>query len=153
MRFLKLIFQFVGWTVLTLLAVAVIVRYVDGDRRASMSPRVAHYAPAQAEAPIDVTADAMAMAYERNSVAADEMFKGHTVRVSGKVTAINTDLLNRPVLELDGQVNQFLQPQAILQDSERSQAARINVGETVRLLCTGAGDVAKAPMMNDCSFR
>ena len=100
----------------------------------------------------DVHATQLAAAYERNGVSADAQFKGQALRVTGKVTAIGTDLFNHAVITLDGAVNPFLQPSATLKESERSRAGSISAGQKVVLLCTGAGDVVKAPMLKDCKF-
>ena len=102
--------------------------------------------------PIEVQATQLAAAYDRNGVGADGQFKGRSLRVTGYVTAIGTDVFNHAVVTLDGKVNPFLQPQAILSESERSRAGTLNVGQKVVLVCTGAGDVIKAPMLNDCAF-
>lgn len=102
--------------------------------------------------PIDVQATQIAAAYERNGVSADAQFKGRALRVTGSVTAIGTDVFNHAVVTLEGGVNPFLQPQAVLNESERSRAGSLSVRQKVVLACTGAGDVIKAPMLKDCTF-
>lgn len=152
MKALKLILKGIAYTLAGLFAIGLVAGLAGVNRSDGSSSAASTSAPALAEVPIDVTAQALAASYERNSVAADETFKGRALRITGRIVAINTDVFNHAVLVLDGRVNEFLQPQATLQDSERGQAARVSVGQTVRLLCTGAGDVVKAPMMKDCSF-
>lgn len=109
-------------------------------------------AAAAEDAAVDVKASQLAAAYERNGVSADGQFKGRSLRVTGSVTAVGTDVFNHAVVTLEGNVNPFLQPSAVLVESERSRAGSLNVGQTVILVCTGAGDVIKAPMLKDCTF-
>jgi hypothetical protein len=97
-----------------------------------------------------VQASQIAADYAQNSVAADAKYKGQSLRVEGKVVAINTDLTGSAVVVLDGRANQFLQPQAVLAPSERGRASGLRAGEMVVVLCVGAGDVLKAPMLRDC---
>jgi len=49
----------------------------------------------------------LASAYDQNTVAADQRFKGKRFKVTGTVVDINTDFLDRPYLVLDGRVNRL----------------------------------------------
>lgn len=145
-----------GWLILSLLVVL----------GSSSTPTTASTAPAQqapssstatapAAAPAEqlksYTAKQVASSYEENTVAADMQFKGKKVKVSGRITDINTDFLGRPYLVLAG-TNDFLGPQFGFDKSEMSVMATLKKGATVNVICTGKGDVAKVPMFEDCEM-
>lgn len=96
------------------------------------------------------TARDIARAYNENTVAADQRFKGKKFKVSGTVGSINTDLFGRPYLTLRGGVNQFMEPQFSFSKGAADQLATLRAGSKVELICTGNGDVAKTPMNTDC---
>lgn len=107
--------------------------------------------PAPVDQPLlQVTASQLAQAYDRNTVAADQQFKGKRFQVTGVVDSINTNFLGRPYLTLRGGVNQFMEPQFELDRSYESYAAKLQAGMRVSLVCTGSGDVAKTPMSKGC---
>lgn len=105
-----------------------------------------------AELPV-VTADAIAKAYDENTVAADQRFKGKQFKVSGVIDAINTDFMGDPYITLKGGVNQFMEPQFKFDKAALDQLATLKKGMTVTLVCTGAGDIAKTPMNEECSLQ
>lgn len=91
----------------------------------------------------------VAASYDENTVAADMKFKGKRVKVSGKVTDINTDFMGNPYLVLAG-TNPYLGPQFKFEKSDMQALAAVKKGATVHVICTGLGDVAKMPMFEDC---
>ncbi|WP_449106709.1 OB-fold protein [Pseudomonas mohnii] len=108
-------------------------------------------APAPA-APIPAYLSAqVAASYDENTVAADMKFKGKRVKVSGKVTDINTDFMGNPYLVLAGN-NPYLGPQFKFSKSDVEAMAAVKKGATVHVICTGLGDIAKTPMFDDCEM-
>ncbi|HGO9723690.1 TPA: hypothetical protein ACLECI_002299 [Pseudomonas aeruginosa] len=98
----------------------------------------------------EYTAQQLAQAYDRNTVAADQQFKGKRFKVTGVVDSINTDLFGNPYVTLRGGVNQFMEPQFQLDEAHANYAAGLQSGMRISLLCTGRGDTAKTPMSKDC---
>ncbi|MGH8386705.1 MAG: OB-fold protein [Pseudomonas sp.] len=94
----------------------------------------------------------IAAAYNRNTVAADQTFKGQQFKVSGTVVSINTDYRDRPYVTMKGGVNRFSDPHFTIVKEEENFAATLEPGSVVTLACTGKGDVAKTPMSGDCTF-
>lgn len=135
----------------------VLVAMASGDRPSSKpAPASSSQSqPAKVIAPveplIEVSAQQLAQAYDRNTVAADQQFKGKTFKVTGVVDSINTDLFGNPYVTLRGGVNQFMEPQFKLDDAHANYAAGLQSGMRISLICTGSGDVAKTPMSKDCS--
>lgn len=110
--------------------------------------------PAKSVAPTaplqEISAQQLAQAYDRNTVAADQQFKGKRFKVSGVVDSINTDLFGKPYVTLRGGVNQFMQPQFKLGSEHANYAASLQQGMRITLECRGRGDVAKTPMSDEC---
>ena len=99
---------------------------------------------------LEVSAKQLAQAYERNTVAADQQFKGKRFKVTGVVDSINTDLFGNPYVTLRGGVNQFMEPQFELGRAHANYAAGLQQGMRIGLVCKGRGDVAKTPMSDEC---
>lgn len=110
--------------------------------------------PAKVAAPAEplkaYSVQQLAQAYDRNTVAADQQFKGKRFQVTGTVDSINTDMFGNPYVTLRGGVNQFMEPQFELDEQHASYAAGLQSGMRISLVCTGRGDVAKTPMSKDC---
>ncbi|MGN5580971.1 hypothetical protein VF687_03935 [Stutzerimonas sp. Brlt_13] len=106
---------------------------------------------ASAEPLREISAQQLAQAYDRNTVAADQQFKGKRFKVTGVVESINTDLFGNPYVTLRGGVNQFMEPQFQLDDAHANYAAGLQSGMRISLICIGGGDVAKTPMSKDCA--
>ncbi|SDW30467.1 tRNA_anti-like [Pseudomonas syringae] len=98
------------------------------------------------------TAAQLASAYDRNTVAADQQFKGKAYKITGTVSSINTDFRGRPYITLQGGVNQFMEPQFSFEDAKDPAIAQLQKGNRITLACTGKGDIAKTPMSEDCQF-
>ena len=99
-----------------------------------------------------VTASDIAFAYNENTVAADQKFKGKKFKISGTVVDINTDFMGDPYITLRGGVNQFMEPQFGFEKSDAAQLANLKKGSKVTLICVGKGDIAKTPMSGSCSL-
>ncbi|MNO80895.1 TRNA-anti-like protein [compost metagenome] len=132
----------------------VLVGMVTSERSPSQSVSRNQSQPAKVVAPaeplIEVSAQQLAQAYERNTVAADQQFKGQRFKVTGVVDSINTDLFGKPYVTLRGGVNQFMEPQFKLDSDHRNYAAGLQQGLRISLICKGRGDVAKTPMSDEC---
>lgn len=143
----------IGFAWLALMVVAM----ASGDRAASTPSATSskQSQPAKVEAPAEplfaVSAQQLAQAYDRNTVAADQQFKGKRFKVTGVVDSINTDMFGNPYVTLRGGVNQFMEPQFELNDAHANYAAGLQSGMRISLICTGRGDVAKTPMSKDCA--
>ncbi|ATR81715.1 hypothetical protein CS390_03710 [Pseudomonas sp. HLS-6] len=142
----------IGFAWLALMVVAM----ASGDRPSSKpAPASSSQSqPAKVVAPVEplleVSAQQLAQAYDRNTVAADQQFKGKRFKVTGVVESINTDLFGNPYVTLRGGVNQFMEPQFQLDDAHANYAAGLQSGMRISLICTGSGDVAKTPMSKGC---
>lgn len=140
-----------AWLALVLVAMA------SGDRSSdrSVAKSSSQSQPAKVAAPAaplqEYSAQQLAQAYGRNTVAADQQFKGKRFKVTGTVDSINTDMFGNPYVTLRGGVNQFMEPQFELDEAHANYAAGLQSGMRISLICTGRGDVAKTPMSKGCA--
>ena len=142
----------IGFAWLALMVVAM----ASGERPSgkAAAPTTCQSQPAEVAAAVvpvfEVNTQQLAQAYDRNTVAADQQFKGKRFKVTGVVESINTDLFGNPYVTLRGGVNQFMEPQFQLDDAHANYAAGLQSGMRISLICTGSGDVAKTPMSKGC---
>ena len=108
-------------------------------------------APVATAPPIEVSARKLFKEYDANEVSADDSYKGKRLRVTGTVQSIDKDFMNHVMIRL-GTGNQFIPVDARMEDSEKSNAARLTKGTTVTLICTGHGRTIGRPQLKDCGF-
>jgi hypothetical protein len=87
--------------------------------------------------------------YDANEVAADNRYKGKPVRVTGRVYAVEKNLMGAAVLGLTSG-NVIFQTMATLTPDATRAAAALAKGDTVVVQCTGNGSMMRMPMLEDC---
>lgn len=97
------------------------------------------------------TAQEITDAYERNTVSADQQFKGKWILMKGVVASISTDISNDAYVTFDT-ANSFNSPRATFIKTENDELATLNKGQHIRALCIGNGDILKTPMLKDCTL-
>ncbi|QKV52375.1 OB-fold protein [Comamonas antarctica] len=122
------------------------------QREADEAQARALQAKQEADSLPTVTATEMVKAYEANTIAADQQFKGKKFKVTGTIGDINTDIMGNPYLVLRASGNPFNQPQFSFDKGASAQLANVTKGSKITLICTGKGDVAKTPMSGSCSI-
>ncbi|WP_445441731.1 OB-fold protein [Citrobacter freundii] len=90
-------------------------------------------------------------AYERNTVSADQQFKGKWILMEGDVTNISTDISNDAYVTFDA-TNSFYSPRAKFISKERDKLASLTKGQHIVVLCIGDGDTLKTPILKDCTL-
>ena len=161
---MKKVFKWIGLVLLGLFILGVIVDATKSpEEKAAQQAARDQIKVQQAQAKADqekqelaslpsVTASEMVNAYESNTVAADQQFKGKRFKVTGTVSDINTDLMGDPYLVLRIGGNSFNQPHYGFNKDAGAQLAKISKGSKVSMICTGKGDIAKTPMSGDCTL-
>lgn len=124
----------------------------QAERAKQKEENDAAQAKAEADNLPNYTPSDLTKAYEANTVAADEKFKGKKFKVTGVINDIRTDFMDNPYLVLNASGNPFMLPQFSFNKSSKSQLANLQKGNQVTLICTGKGDVAKTPMSGDCTL-
>ncbi|MFP7836555.1 OB-fold protein [Pseudomonas aeruginosa] len=137
-----------AWPALVLVGMATSERSPGRSVSGNQSQPAKVMAPAE---PLrEISAQQLAQAYDRNTVAADQQYKGKRFKVTGVVGSISTDIFGNPYVTLRGGVNQFMEPQFELDEAHANYAAGLQAGMRISLICIGRGDVAKTPMSKDC---
>lgn len=145
----SLVIKIGGGFVLLMILIAIF----GPDQPANTSTAEAETMPAAVPVPaFKTTAADIAAAYDQNTVAADNQYKGKRFEVTGVISEIRTDMMDNAVLELKGNINPYMEPQASLIDSEKAKAAELQKGMKITLSCEGSGDIAKTPMMRNCAI-
>ena len=92
--------------------------------------------------------------YQANEVAADDKYKGKRLLVSGSVAGIDkSGLTGESVILKLATANQFMPISAEMQDEEKSKAAKLSKGDSVKLLCSGNGMTLGFLHLGDCTLR
>jgi len=100
-------------------------------------------------APVEITARQLYRDYEANEVAADVLYKGKRLLISGEVAAIQADLLDEPQVLLNaGSVEQVM-----ISGLSREEAGVLGEGDAVLAACTGNGMILGAPVTRDCELQ
>lgn len=117
----------------------------------AVASQAAVTSPAPAEPLQAYTSSQVASSYDESTVAADILFKGKRVQVTGQITDISTDYFGNPYLVMGGK-NQYLGPRFKFDRSAMSDIASLKKGESVKVNCIGEGDVLRTPMFEDCAI-
>ena len=95
---------------------------------------------------ISVTAVDLYSAYENNALRADNTYKGKFVRVTGKVSSVDQDLLTKkPYVKLISADNPYINYVYVyFKEAELSKVADLESGQTIRVVgnCEGKGVIS-----------
>ena len=106
-------------------------------------------APVVPVVPVEISARQLHRDYEANEVAADVLYKGKRLLITGEVASIQTDLMDKPQVQLKaGSVDQVM-----ISGLSREEAGALGKGDTVLAACTGNGMILGSPMTRDCELQ
>ena len=96
--------------------------------------------------------DEISKDFEQNEVRALGKYKDNVFIVIGKIANIQAGINDEPFVVLQTS-NQFdlNRPQARFGESDHQKIAELNKGDTIKLLCSGNGEVGGTPMLG-CTF-
>ncbi|MXO50147.1 hypothetical protein GRI42_02370 [Erythrobacter gaetbuli] len=95
-----------------------------------------------------VTASDLQASFERNEIATIQRFQGDVVMVSGRVSSVDADLFDRPVIRLKTGSWRNISVPVSAHDS--NFAAKLNPGDEVFVICVGINEVMGSPVFADC---
>jgi len=101
--------------------------------------------------PISVTSSEYYKKYQENEVAADNLYKGKKILITGKIESINKDVTDDVYVSLSGEGEISFDVQCHL--SEPGKAAELKKGQKITILGTGEGMVIGFPQVKDCSIQ
>lgn len=110
---------------------------------------IAPVVPVVPVVPVEISARQLHRDYEANEVAADVLYKGKRLLITGEVASIQTDLMDKPQVQLKaGSVDQVM-----ISGLSREEAGALGKGDTVLAACTGNGMILGSPMTRDCELQ
>ena len=89
--------------------------------------------------------------YDANEVAADNRYKGKPVRVTGRVLAVEKNLMGAAMVDLTSG-NHVFRTIAILTPDATPRAAVLVKGDTVVIQCKGGGMMMRMAQLDDCDL-
>lgn len=98
---------------------------------------------------VELAARQLYLDYQANEIAADVLYKGKPLLISGDVEAIQGDFMDQPVVHLSAGPD----ARVLLMGLTTSVAAGLRKGETITAACTGDGMALDAPTMRHCDLR
>jgi hypothetical protein len=122
----------------------------SGDHVSTTSVTTTTPSTSQRQPQLTVSALRLFDDYQANEVAADQVYRGRWLRITGVVDAINKDFLDKTYLTLQTS-NMFMSVHATLMGTEGG-AASLRRGQQVALICKGQGMTMGSPMLDDCTF-
>lgn len=137
------------WIVGGVFALLIIIGMSGEDKPGAGSPSAEQ--AAAPTPPIAVTAKELAAAYEENEAAAQLKFGKSVLNVTANISAIQLGIGDKPFLVLEG-TNQFMGPQAQLDEAGQAQAATLKKGQKISLTCQKVSEVVATPMLEGCSI-
>jgi putative nucleic acid binding protein len=89
--------------------------------------------------------------YDANEVAADNQYKGKSLRVTGRILSIEKNLMGAARLDL-ASGNPVFRVIATIDSVDTPRAAVLAKGDTVLVQCTGAGSFMRMPQLDRCAL-
>lgn len=117
---------------------------------AGPTPAAAEPAPAIPQ-PTSVDSSRLYADYQANEVAADNKYKGRLLAVTGTLGSIKKDFTDDTYLGIVTD-NEFMPIHADLRAEYVAQAASLEKGQSITVVCTGNGMIVGSPMLKDCAI-
>ncbi|CUA82066.1 tRNA_anti-like [Gulbenkiania indica] len=107
-------------------------------------------APAQEQA-IKVSAKKLHQDYEDNEAAADDVYKGKQLEVSGKIASIDKDAFDNTIVWLKAK-DEFNRVMAKMSEAEAPKAKTLKKGQEVTVSCKGSTRIIGSPTLDECAI-
>jgi len=101
-----------------------------------------------AESATQVSAKEYSKKYQENEVAADNLYKGKKIAISGIVESINKDMADDAYISLTGDGEISMGVQCHLTDAQK--AATVKKGSEITIVGTGDGMIIGIPQVKEC---
>lgn len=103
---------------------------------------------------LETKASTMINTYKDNEVRADAIYKGKTLKVTGIVHSISSDISDKAVVHLapKGDEYAFTSVHASGDNNFHNQAINLSKGTMIIIICTGDGEVMGSPLLKNCRF-
>lgn len=143
--------KIIGYVALGFIGLMILGAIVGpADEQASAGNDVAEKEIASVSA-LQVTAQELFRAYEKNEMAAQKKYGGQPLEVSGYITAIELDFMNNPTVSLDtGEIFQHVTLH--FDKSYGDKTAELGKGEHFVAVCNEISEVIGSPQLRKCRF-
>lgn len=144
--------KYLKWTAYAVLGLVVLGALLPDDKAAvanDAEATIANTAALPTAPPIKVTARDLFKAYEANEIAADSQYKGKRIEISGQIESIASDMFDEPLVQLSAGNFQNVGAQGLTKDV----AAKLTKGQSITLVCNGAGEAIGTPMLDKCAVK
>lgn len=103
---------------------------------------------------LETKASTMINTYEDNEVRADAIYKGKTLKVTGIVHSISSDINDKAIVHLapKGDEYAFTSVHASGDRNFHNQAINLSKGTMITIICIGDGEVLGSPLLKNCRF-
>jgi Na+-transporting methylmalonyl-CoA/oxaloacetate decarboxylase gamma subunit len=109
----------------------------------------ANAAKAKRDSATKVSANELFNAYQANEMAAQKQYSDKLLEVSGTVSGVALDILDKPVVSLSTS-NQFMSVSVYLTEATQSQAADYSKGQKITVVCEEISELASMPQLKEC---
>ncbi len=127
--------------------------YIQEDKDAFLSQHKGSVIGDYMQGP--VTPSELYKIYERNELAANKVYKGKSVRVTGTANEIGEDALGKPYIDaISGKPDALnsLRSVKLYFDKASDLLLKTAKGDKVDLICVGKGYIAHTPLLDKCYF-
>ena len=90
-------------------------------------------------------------AFDANEVAAKARFDGQRLAVTGTISSISLDFMDRPVVALET-ANQFQAVQATFAKDAAAATGALAKGQEITVTCGSVTEVVGVPVLGDCAL-
>lgn len=153
--------KWIGIALVALIAVGVIFGGNKGkapaaaqDEAGGAQQTAQQQAPEAAPAPaaaLKVSAKKLHQDYEDNEAAADDVYKGKQLEVSGKIASIDKDAFDNTIVWLKGK-DEFNRVMAKMSEAEAPKAKALKKGQSVTVSCQGSTRIIGSPTLDSCAI-
>lgn len=154
MHNLKIFLRFAVIIIFAFLAYRILGTNNDGDNTASFDSDADGTfvnTTTPKAAPLPVSAARLFNDYAANEEAADKMYKGKLLEVTGTVESINVDIRGNIYIVMP--VGDFNIVQCSFSKNYKSQAANLVKGQTVTVIGEGSTTIAGSPVVRKCAVK
>jgi hypothetical protein len=100
---------------------------------------------------MEVSAETLIADYGKNEIAGDQKYKGKKLKVTGEIKSIASGINDEPTIHL-GKVGELEFETVMVEDLDKSTAAKLEKGKTITVICKGNGEFIGSPVLKDCKI-
>lgn len=139
------------WVIGGILILLIIIGKLGEDGTETSSATSSTEVAETTKEPVEVTSRQLAEDFDENEVAAKAKYDKAVLVVTGTVQSITLDLMDDPVVLLDG-INPFSNVHVSFNKSHVEQTAALKKGQKLTVTCKKIGEAIGSPMLSRCEI-